>query len=94
MSYERLILRGHALERMFERGINLGDIRNILRSGEIIQRYPEDTPYPSYLMLGHVEGRPLHLVAADNDQDKETIVITVYEPDPNLWDSEFKRRKA
>jgi hypothetical protein len=36
--------------------------------------------------------RPLHVVAAYNDADGETIVITVYEPDPALWSDDFRRR--
>jgi hypothetical protein len=33
------------------------------------------------------------VVAADNRQADEVIVITVYEPDPALWEPDFKRRK-
>ncbi|MGH8196463.1 MAG: DUF4258 domain-containing protein, partial [Woeseiaceae bacterium] len=42
-------------------------------------------PYPSRLLLGFVGGRALRLVVADNVGDDETIVVTVYEPDPALW---------
>jgi hypothetical protein len=34
------------------------------------------------------------LVVADNTDDRENIVITVYEPDPAEWEADFKRRKA
>ena len=37
--------------------------------------------------------KPLHVVAAYNAQGDEQIVVTVYEPDPALWDDGFKRRK-
>jgi hypothetical protein len=40
-----------------------------------------------------LQGRPIHVVAAWNDDDEEWIVITVYEPDPVEWDEEFKRRR-
>jgi hypothetical protein len=46
------------------------------------------------LLLGRVGGRPLHVVAAYNAEDDETIVVTVYEPDPALWEDGFKRRRA
>jgi hypothetical protein len=92
MPHARLVFRIHAVQRMFEREIGEDDVRVVLRAGERIQDYPNDAPYPSYLMLGRVGIRPLHVVAADHDEDRETIVITVYEPDPERWDAELRRR--
>lgn len=77
---------------MFERGVSEGDVRHVLGSGERIADYPDDQPYPSYLVLGRAGIRALHVVAADNDEDRETIVITVYEPNPRQWDAELRRR--
>jgi len=85
--------RVHAVERMFERGISQEDVQAVLSVGEEIATYPDDTPYPSRLLLGWCRDRPIHVVVADNRQDDEQIVITVYEPDPVLWDAGFKRRK-
>jgi hypothetical protein len=31
---------------------------------------------------------------ADNRDDQENIVITVYEPDPEEWEPDFRRRKT
>ena len=78
---------------MFQRGITEADVREILTAGETIERYSGDTPYPSRLVLGWCRGRPLHVVVADNAEVQETIVITVYEPDPRLWEPEFRRRR-
>lgn len=62
-------------------------------SGEVIEEYPEDTPYPSVLILGRTSiSRPLHIVCAYNKEESLAIVITVYQPDPELW-IEYKRRK-
>ncbi len=44
-------------------------------------------------MLGWNNGRPLHVVAADNPAARETIVITVYEPDPAKWHPDWKTRR-
>ena len=78
---------------MAERSVDPADVRAILEHGEQIEAYPEDWPYPSFLVLGWRGSRPLHVVAADNPADNETIVITVYQPDPQLWDAGFKKRK-
>lgn len=78
---------------MFQRGINEENVRHVLATGETIEEYLDDTPYPSQLVLGWHGPRPLHIVVADNPDAQETIVITVYEPDPRQWETDFKRRK-
>jgi hypothetical protein len=64
----------------------------VLETGEAIEEYPDDTPYPSRLILGCYKGRLIHVVAANNSIDKERIVITVYEPDPSEWDPDCRER--
>ena len=49
---------------MFERGITDADVHTVLSEGEEIAAYPEDTPYPSWLLLGWRGDNPLHVVAA------------------------------
>jgi Domain of unknown function (DUF4258) len=78
---------------MFERGISETDVNRVLVDGEIIQTYPDDTPYPSRLMLGWSGQRPIHVVAADVDDEGATVIVTVYEPDLKVWDADFKRRR-
>jgi Domain of unknown function (DUF4258) len=87
-----IIFRTHAIQRMFQRNISEKDVRSILMKGETIEEYADDTPYPSRLILGWIGQKPFHVVAADNDMDKEIIIITVYEPDREKWSDDFKRR--
>jgi hypothetical protein len=89
----RLVFRVHAIQRMFERQISKNDVKQALDMGQVIEDYPDDTPYPSCLILGWRGDRPLHVVAAYNAEDDEMIVITVYEPDPRRWDASFTVRK-
>ena len=93
MAFRRLVFRVHAIERMFERQIGEADVREILTNGETIEAYQQDTPYPSRLVLGWCRGCPLHVVVADNAETQETIVITVYEPDPGQWEPGFRQRR-
>lgn len=86
----KLVFRQHAIRRMFERDISVEDVERTLETGTLIEDYPDDTPYRSGLWLGFAEGRPLHVVAARNDGER--IIVTVYEPDPALWSSNFSRR--
>ena len=53
--------------------------------------YPDDFPYPSALVLGWVSGRALHLIFAAAPEAR--IVITVYEPDLNRWEPDYRKRK-
>jgi hypothetical protein len=80
------------MRRKLERDIYISDIEHVLTSGEVIEEYPKDTPYPSRLVLGFMDRRPIHVVAADNAVDKVTYIITVYEPSTEEWDSNFRRR--
>jgi len=89
----KYVFRLHAIHRMFERHITVDDVRAVVESGESITTYPDDTPYPSRLVVGWVGKRALHVVVADNPQDQEIIVITAYEPDFEWWDADFRRRK-
>ena len=92
MSNEKITFRLHAVQRMFERNISAEEVRYALDTGEMIEEYPDDTPYPSCLILGCYMGRVIHVVAANNSLDEEIIVITVYEPDPSEWDPECRKR--
>jgi hypothetical protein len=92
MSREKITYRIHAVQRMFERKVGAEEIRYVLETGEVIEEYLDDTPYPSRLILGCYKGRLIHVVAANNRHDDEIIVITVYEPDPSEWDLECKKR--
>ena len=93
MSPFQLVFRVHALQRMFERHIVEPDVRHVLDAGIVIEDYPDDSPYPSRLILGWIGSRPVHIVAAENVERQETIIITVYEPDPTRWDADFRRRQ-
>lgn len=93
MSIERLIFRVHAIQRMFERQIDVGNIHQILEQGQVIEEYPGDKPFPSRLVMGRIGSRTFHVVVADNAASQEKTIITVYEPDPLRWETDFKRRK-
>jgi hypothetical protein len=78
--------------RMRERRVTGREVETVIVVGETLRDYPDDRPYPSRLVLGRVDGRPLHVVYAVNASEQEHIVITTYEPDPSLWDAEFRRK--
>lgn len=94
MIFSRFVFRVHAIQRMYQRDISEPEVRYVIATGETVADYPDDTPYPSRLVLGWSGRRPIHVVVADNVDDQENIVITAYEPDPAEWELDFKRRKT
>jgi hypothetical protein len=89
----QVIYQRHAVERMAQRGVSEEDVMHILLTGETIQVYANDTPFPSELILGWRKGRPLHIVVATDTTQLRKIVITIYEPHPGQWDADFRRKK-
>jgi hypothetical protein len=59
----------------------------------VIAEYEDDEPLPSYLMLGFVKGRPLHVVVALKSDNERAIVVTAYDPDPAIWEQGFRVRR-
>jgi Domain of unknown function (DUF4258) len=91
--FEKIVFRVHAIQRMYQRSITAEEVRTVIQTGETIEDYPNDFPYPSRLLLGWCGLRPIHVVVADNAQEKENIVVTVYEPERGEWEPDLKRRK-
>jgi hypothetical protein len=81
------------MERMFQRGLSPGTVGAVLHTGEVIASYPEDTPYPSQLLLVFAQGQPVHVVVARGPETGACIVVTVYCPDPQLWEQDYKTRR-
>ncbi|MCU0661092.1 MAG: DUF4258 domain-containing protein [Myxococcota bacterium] len=89
----KLFIRMHAARRMLERTISIDEVAFVIETGEMIEDYPDDEPFPSRRLLGWPKNRPLHVVAADETNSDITHVITAYQPDPDQWDDTFKRRE-
>jgi hypothetical protein len=82
----------HAVDQSILRHITLQDIREAIVDGEIIEDYPNDKYGPSCLISGYTQaGRPLHIQCSYLSRPLVKI-ITLYEPDANLW-VDFKVRK-
>lgn len=88
----QIIWTEHTMKRIMERRISRADVKACIMSGEIIEQYPDDYPYPSCLVFGFaVEGRIIHVVAGEGDGS--LWIITAYWPDPLKWDDTLKIRK-
>jgi hypothetical protein len=93
MDCRQIIFTGHARKRLFVRGISVDEVRRAIEHGENVEDYPEDKPYPSMLILGWIDQKPVHIVLARVATDGICIIVTVYSPDPQKWEPGFKKRK-
>ena len=89
----KLRFKVHAIIQMDERGLNVEDVRMALDNGEDIETRPDDHPYPARLVLGLCRLGTLHIAVRDNIADDEIVVETAYQPDPALWEPDFKTRR-
>ena len=79
----------HAVDQSIIRRISVQEVRELFGDAEVIEDYPED----SCLILGRTrEGRPLH-VQCSYPSRPIIKIITLYEPDPELW-IDFKIRRT
>ena len=76
----------HAVDQSILRDISVAEVEEaMLNRSAIIEDYPEDKYGPSCLILGYTANhRPLH-VQCSYPIRPLVKVVTVYEPDPNLW---------
>ena len=76
----------HAVDQSIIRDITVAEVQEaIANQSEVIENCPDDKYGPSCLILGFTySGRPLHMQCSYAKRPL-VKVITLYEPDPNLW---------
>lgn len=83
----------HAADQSIIRDISIAEVEEAISSrSEVIEDYPKDKYGPSCLILGFTKARrPLHIQCSYPSRPLIKI-ITLYEPDPDLW-VDFRIRK-
>lgn len=90
--HERLITE-HAFDKL--RSINCGfaEFAAVIETAEVIEEHALVDDALKELVLVVDWARPLHVVVVVDDRREEERIITVYEPDFDRWDSEYRRRR-
>jgi hypothetical protein len=83
----------HALRRMLEQGISRAAVKHIICIGELIEDYPDDSPFPSGLFFGIWQNQPLHVVIAYDRPNQNVFLITAYLPDEEHFEADLKTRR-
>ncbi len=94
MDCAKIIFSGHSIRRMFERAIQKQHVIEAVRFGSVLDEYPDDEPFPSFLLLGPVRTRPLHVVVAVEARSKTCYIVTAYVPDPEVWEDDLTTRRS
>ena len=85
----------HGFDELNEDAIVAREAIAGIAAATAIEDYPDRFRGPSVLALQHDEaGRAIHVVwAIPAGERRPAVLVTAYRPDPQLWDSEFRKRK-
>jgi hypothetical protein len=80
--HAKLEMEKEEFGRIFEK-----EVYEAICSGEVIEEYSDDKPYPSVLIYGRTaENRPLHTVCAYDKVENLVIVVTVLSSKSRIMD--------
>ena len=83
----------HAVDQSILRLIRVNEIKEAIANGQLIEDYPQDKYGPSCLISGKtLLGRTIH-VQCSYPSRALIKIITVYEPNPKLWNKDFTIRR-
>ena len=83
----------HADDMCDERGISRDDVEKTVRSFDMLEEYPNAFPHPAVLLYGESDDRPIHVVAAFDKKAGFVYVVTVYFPDTERFEQNFRVRR-
>jgi hypothetical protein len=89
-----IVYRVHAIQRMFERKISSKNVRRALAERDVVEDYSGEMTNPSQLILGYQGRRPFHLVVSEKRGTNETVIVTVYLPEPGKWMKDNRTRRS
>lgn len=90
--YARLVSE-HAFDKLRAIDCTFAEFAAAIEHAEILeeQALGEDGS-PKELLLVIEWTRPLHVVVVVDEQHREERIVTVYEPDPDRWSADYRRR--
>jgi len=83
----------HINMRLKQRCISRKEIISSTADYEIIDQYPDDKYFPSYLIFSRYKDIVFHILFAVDVEGDNVRVVTAYYPDPEEWDSDLKARR-
>jgi hypothetical protein len=90
---QRIFWTYHVNMRMKGRFIHRQIILDSIQHYEIIEEYPDDKYFPSYLVLSKYQDKVFHVLFAVDVEEKNVRIITAYYPSLNEWEEGYKTRR-
>ena len=63
-------------------------------SYEIVEAYPDDKYFPSYLLLGRLGEEVFHALFGTDVDEQNVRVVTAYYPSLEEWEEDLKTRRS
>ncbi|HVT15936.1 MAG TPA: DUF4258 domain-containing protein [Thermoanaerobaculia bacterium] len=85
----------HGYDELAQDGILAREVISGVRSGRLIEEYPDYPKGPCVLVLQRDEaGGPIHVVwGIPKNRQFPAVLVTAYRPDPERWTPDFMRRR-
>ncbi|MGH3977724.1 MAG: DUF4258 domain-containing protein [Pseudonocardiaceae bacterium] len=88
-----VVLTEHVFDKIRSIDMALAEFEELLGGGEIIDEYETEAGRLKELVLVVDWRSPLHVVIIVDDVRGEERIVTVYEPDPQRWSHDYRRRR-
>ena len=88
-----LLLSEHAFDKLRLIDCTFGEFERALLDALVIEEHALSSVQLKELVLTVEWVRPLHVIVVIDDRLREERVITVYEPDPQRWTPDYRRRR-
>jgi hypothetical protein len=83
----------HAFDKLRLLDCTFAEFDTALADAEVIEETVITPDELKELVLVVNWARPLHVVVVVDDAHKEERIVTIYQPDPNRWTNDYRRRR-
>ena len=92
----KILWSRHAIVELANENWTREAVEKSLVDAELIEDYPtQHRPLPDCLVLGQLNpGEPLHAVVAVDEANDRLFIVTVYKPNPEEWENDWRTRKS
>ena len=91
--HHRRLITEHAFDKLRLLDCTFAEFENSLEHAETIEEHTTSYQQVKEVVLVVDWIRPLHVVVVVDEVNDEDRVVTVYEPDPNRWSADYRRRR-
>ncbi len=88
-----VVLTEHVFDKIRSIDMGLAEFEQLLGAGEVIEEREAAHGQLKELVLVIDWRRPLHVVVIVDARRGEERIVTVYEPDPDRWSRDYRRRR-